>query len=139
MAVRTPSELRDLIPVILTPSPGKVYASHIRDIIDSFEAIAASPIINLTGSHAATVEQANGRFFINSATPVNFTVPSTAPVGYQGLIVQVGAGAITVLGGTLLSRESHNKTAGQGAQAFFVVYSNPGSAPLIALSGDTAP
>jgi hypothetical protein len=45
---------------------------------------------------------------------------------------------VAVPGGLLLSRDSHTKTAGAGAQAYMWVYANAGSAPQVAFSGDTA-
>lgn len=139
MTIRTPTELKALIPVSLTPTGGKVFAAHLHDMVDSFDYLSASPVVVLTASHVATLEQSNTRFVFNSASDVTLTVPPEAPVGYQGLILQAGAGAVTVAGGTLLSRESHIKTAGAGAQAYFFVWANAGSAPQIALSGDTSP
>lgn len=141
MTVRTPSELRALIPVSQTPSPGKVYAAHVVDIIDSFDFLTATPILSLTASHTAVLSpsQTGFKFVFTSATDVSLTLPATTPVGFQGLILQAGAGAVSLVGGTLLSRESHTKTAGAGAQAYFFVYENAGSAPKIAFSGDTAP
>jgi hypothetical protein len=127
------------MPVTQTPSPGKVYAAHLHDVVDTVEFLTASPVLLKTASYSSTLAESGARFFFNSATPVTLTIPSDSPVGYHGLILQIGAGAVSMLPGTLLSREGHTKTAGSGAQAYFVVYENPGSAPKIALGGDTAP
>lgn len=139
MTVRTPSELKNQMPVSQTPSPGKVYAAHLHDIVDTMESLTARPVVSLTASHSATLSQDGTRFVFNSATPVTLTIPSDAPVGYEGVILQVGAGAVSLLPGTPLSREGHTKTAGAGSQAYFMVYANAGSSPQIALAGDTAP
>jgi hypothetical protein len=139
LTVRTPAELKGQMPISQTPSPGKVYATHLHDVVDTMESLTASPVVTLTASHTATLSQSGARFVSTGATPITITVPSNAPVGYDGLILQVGAGAVSVLPGPVLSRESHTKTAGAGAQAYVWVYENPGSAPKIALSGDTSP
>jgi hypothetical protein len=139
VTVRTPSELKGQMPVSQTPNPGKVYAAHLHDIVDTMESLTASPVLTLTGSHTATLAQSGMRFVSTGASAITLTVPSNAPVGYDGLILQVGAGTVSVLPGPVLSRESHTKTAGAGSQAYFWVYENPGSAPKVALSGDTSP
>ena len=139
MTVRTPTELKGQMPISQSPSPGKVYATHLHDVVDTMESLTASPVVTLTNSYSATLAQSGARFICNSASAITITVPSSAPVGYDGLILQIGAGAVSVLPGPVLSRESHTKTAGAGAQAYFWVYENPGSAPKIALSGDTSP
>ena len=139
MTIRTPADLRALIPVSLTPSPGKVYAAHLHDMVDSFEFLSASPVLVLTASHTATLEQIRYKFVFNSASAVTLTIPANAPVGYEGLILQLGAGAVSLLPGPLTARDNHTKTAGAGAQAYFFVYENPGTAPKIAFSGDTVP
>jgi hypothetical protein len=139
LTVRTPSELKGQMPITQTPSPGKVYATHLHDVVDTLESLTANPVVTLTASHSATLAQSGTRYVCNSATAITITVPSNAPVGYEGLILQVGAGAVSLLPGTPLSREGHTKTAGAGAQAYFMVYANSGTSPQIALSGDTAP
>ena len=139
MTVRTPADLKGQMPVSQTPSPGKVYSTHLHDMVDTMEALTAKPVVTLTASHVATLTQDGTRFVFNSATPVTLTIPSDAPVGYEGVILQIGAGAVSLLPGTPLSREGHTKTAGAGASAYFMVYANAGSSPQISLSGDTAP
>lgn len=139
MTVRTPAELKGQMPVSQTPTPGKVYAAHLHDVVDTMESLTANPVLTLTNSHTATLAQSGMRYVSNAATAITITVPATAPVGYDGLILQVGAGAVSVLPGPIMSRESHTKTAGAGSQAYFWVYENPGSVPKIALSGDTSP
>lgn len=139
MTVRTIAELRDLIQVTRTPSPGKVYAAHIRDIIDTLEFFTKKTILRKTSSYVAALEDDRATVYYNSATDVVHTVPANSPIGYEGVIVQEGAGAVSLSPAPSLSRESHVKTAGVGAHMYFCVYDNPGSAPLISLSGDTSP
>lgn len=139
MTVRTPAELKDQMPVTQTPSPGKVYAAHLHDVVDTMASLTAKPVVTLTASYSSTLAQDGTRFVFNSASPVTLTIPSDSPVGYEGVVFQIGAGAVSFLPGTPLSREGHTKTAGSGSSAYFMVYENLGAAPKIVLAGDTAP
>jgi hypothetical protein len=138
VAVKTPADLKSQMPSTQTPSPGKVYAAHLHDVVDTMESLTAAPVKLLTSSYSATLADSGTRFFVNSATATTITVPSNAPVGWEGYILQIGAGAVSPLPGPILSSQGHTKTSGSGAQAYFVVYENPGSAPKLALGGDTA-
>lgn len=140
MTVRTPDDLKAQMAISQTPAPGKVYAVHLHDIVDTLKFLTDSPVITITNaSHAATIEQDRARFVFNSGTPVSLTIPSNAPVGWQCLVMQYGAGDVTIVasGGALRSRENHTKTAGLNAQAYLWVAANAGNAPQVALSGDT--
>ena len=131
------------MPVSLSPAPGKVYAGHLHDLVDTFAFLSASPVVTFTGSFAASTDpdQTNSRFVSDGATDATFTIPATAYVGYQGFVAQVGDGIVTIAvagtGAAIVSRENQLRLAGKGAAAYFFVYANDGSAPQVFLSGDT--
>ena len=143
MTVRTPQQLKDLMPVSLSPAPGKVYAGHLHDVVDTFAFLASSPVVIFSAAYSASTDsdQSNSRFVSDSATDITFTIPATAYVGYQGFVAQVGDGIVTIAvagtGAAIVSRESQYRLAGKGAAAYFFVYANDGTAPQVFLSGDT--
>ena len=72
---------------------------------------------------------------LNNANAITLTIPSGLGDGFNCLIVQKGAGQITLSasGTTLINRQSHTKTAGQYAVVSIV---NIGSDNII-VGGDT--
>jgi hypothetical protein len=85
----------------------------------------------------------------DDANTVNVTVAAAAkvyirpdaPVGFRVTIIQGGAGQVTpalVNGGSIVSYTGLTKTAGQYAKIELEVLSNPGSAPVVQISGQLA-
>jgi hypothetical protein len=85
----------------------------------------------------------------DDANTVNVTVAAAAkvyvrqdaPVGFKVTIIQGGTGQITpalVNGGSIVSYSGLTKTAGQYAKIELEVLSNPGSAPVVQISGQLA-
>ena len=78
--------------------------------------------------------------FANVAA-IAVTLPNSLPAGFSFTGVQDAAGAVTfsaASGGTLKNRQSHTKTAGNGAFVALYVSSNSGSNAAWRLGGDTA-
>ncbi len=76
-----------------------------------------------TGSYTLTLADLSKVVTINSGTPVIVTVPSALPAGFNCLIVQLGAGQVTLAAGSgvaILNRQSYTKLAGQYAIATVV-------------------
>ena len=71
---------------------------------------------------------------MTNAGAIALTVPSGLPVGFNCMIVQAGAGQVTLTGSgvTLSNRSSYTKTAGQNAIATLIVLSST----LYITSGD---
>lgn len=84
----------------------------------------------------------NRRFItFDSASATTYTVPSTAAVGWECAVMQLGIGQTTIaVGGTgaLRHSDNHTKTAKQYAIVYLKVYSNSGTAPQVAFTGETA-
>jgi hypothetical protein len=78
---------------------------------------------------------------VNVAAAAKVYVRPDAPVGFKVTIIQGGAGQITpalVNGGSIVSYTGLTKTAGQYAKIELEVLSNPGSAPVVQISGQLA-
>lgn len=73
---------------------------------------------------------------LNNASAITLTVPSGLSVGFNCVIVQLGAGQVTVTpsGATVNNRQSHTKIAGQFAVATIVSHITN----AFIFSGDTA-
>jgi hypothetical protein len=87
-----------------------------------------------TADNGKVVELAN-------ASAITLTLPNSFPKGWHCTVVQDAAGAVTFTaasGATLKQRQSHTKTAGDGAICVLYVSSNAGSAAAYRLGGDTA-
>lgn len=94
------------------------------------------PTINVqTGTSYTLLSTDNGNIItFNNAAAITLTVPAGLGSGYSVLIVQLGAGKITVAGSgtTIIQRQSFIKTAGQSAVASILAYGTN----LFVLSGD---
>jgi len=80
------------------------------------------------------VELANG-------SAIALTVPNSFPVGFSCMVVQGGAGQVTIAStgsGTVVNRQSHTKTAGENAGCTLYVRSNSGTNAVWWLGGDTS-
>jgi hypothetical protein len=136
MAVLPTSTLKTNMPI---GQPGSITASDLHDLVDTVESRTTQGVLRKTANYTATLDDNRLIIIFNAATGVTLTLPNTLPEGWECGILQMGAGAVTisVTGGTLLSRGGHTKTAGQYAQASVLVESNPGTAPVVILGGDT--
>lgn len=74
----------------------------------------STPIKTVTAAYTLAVADNNGYIYVNSATPVTVTVPSTLPAGFSCVIVQKGAGQVTIAGnGVTLETARGTKTRKQ--------------------------
>ena len=96
------------------------------------------PTINAqTGTLYTLQASDNGNIVtMNNAGAITLNVPSGLTVGFSCLIIQLGAGQVTVnpTGTTVVQRQSWHKTAGQYAVASVLAYATN----VYALSGDLA-
>lgn len=138
MAVDTIAGLKAKMPA---NTPGGTTIADMHDFLDTVEDRTSQSIVAQTGTtYTAALTDNRRRITFDNAAAITFTIPNNVPVGWECLIMQLGAGQVTVAvtGGALRSRDSHTKTAGQYAQAYMWCYANAGTAPQIAFSGDTA-
>jgi hypothetical protein len=95
-----------------------------------------------TGTSEATTDADSGTVItLNNASAITLTIHAAAPAGFSCMIVQKGAGQVTIAaGGTgnVRNQSSHTKLAGQYAMGTIFVESNAGTAPEVYLGGDTA-
>lgn len=123
-------------------------------LIDAtYKALASGPVCNTTttgvpsicsgaanvnvqtGTSYTLVASDNGKVVtLNNASAITLTVPASLGAGFNCLIVQLGAGAVTPTASstTINQRQSLTKTAGQYAVATLVAY----AADVFALGGD---
>src|SRR4029453_8058287 len=96
----------------------------------------AIPSINAqTGTSYTLLTSDNGKVItLNNAAAIALTVPSGLGAGFSCLIIQLGAGKVTVTtsGTTVVQRQAFTKTAGQYAVASILAY----AANTFVLSGD---
>ena len=89
--------------------------------------IAANVIVQ-TGTTYTLVPSDNGKVItLNNSLAITLTVPSGLSAGFNCLVVQLGAGAITftaAAGTTIYNRGTKTKTAGQYAIATIVSYTS---------------
>lgn len=138
MAIQTISTLKANMPVGTT---GGTSVQDIHDIVDTFEDRTSQSVVTQAGTtYTAALADNRRRILFSNASPITFTIPNTVPVGWECVIMQLGAGSVsvTVTGGNLRHLESHTRTAGLYAQAYLFCYANAGTAPQIAISGQTA-
>ena len=138
MAIDTIAGLKAKMPV---GTPGGTTVADIHDLIDTVEDRTTQEVKTVTATtYTALLTDNRRKIVFNNAAGITFTLPNNLPAGWECAFVQLGAGQVTVVvtGGNLRSRASHNKTAGQYAQAYLFVASNAGTAPEVLLGGDTA-
>ena len=88
-----------------------------------------------TGTAYTLVAGDNGAILtMNNAAAITLTVPAGLGAGFSCLVIQLGAGKVTVAasGVTIVQRQAFTKTAGQYAVASLLAY----GANVFALSGD---
>jgi hypothetical protein len=94
-----------------------------------------------TGTSYTTQDSDHGKVItLNNASAIALTAHSAAPAGFNCLIVQKGAGQVTVAaGGTgnIRNYNGHTKLAGQYATGSLFVESNAGTAPEVYFAGNT--
>jgi hypothetical protein len=137
MAVDTIAGLKAKMPV---NTPGGTTIADMYDLLDTLGDFTTQEVLTKTASYTATAADNRRRIVFNSATAVTFTLPNSLSVGWECVIMQLGAGAVTVsvTGGNLRHLSSHTKTGGVYAQAYMFVYQNAGTSPQVAFSGQTA-
>jgi predicted secreted protein len=94
-----------------------------------------------TGTTYETVADDNGQVItLSNAAGITLTVHAAAPAGWNCLLIQKGAGQVTIAasGGNVRNRSSHTKIAGQYGMVSVFVVSNVGTAPEVYIAGDTA-
>lgn len=114
---------------------------HAHPLPTNYNAQAVSNVSvalnNQTGTTYTLQASDNGKVVtLSNAAAITLTVPSGLPVGYNVMLVQLGIGQVTVAGSgvTVRHRQSHNKLAGQYAEAVLTVYASN----LALFAGDTA-
>jgi hypothetical protein len=72
-----------------------------------------------TGTTYSLVQGDNGRVItMNNASAITLTIPTSLTAGFNCMIVQYGAGTVTIVGAsgvTVVNRSNYNKTGGQYA------------------------
>jgi len=93
------------------------------------------------GTTYETVDSDSGKALVlNNASPITVTVHDTAAAGFNLLVIQKGAGQVTIAAGgtgTVLNASGDTKTSGQYAMATVFVEANAGTAPQVYLGRDT--
>lgn len=137
MTIDTIAGLKVKMPV---GSPGGTTIADMYDLLDTMEDFTSQAVLDKTASYTAVLADNRRRIVFTSASAVTLTLPNTLPVGWECVIMQGGAGAVTVAvtGGSLRHLNTHTKTGGLYAQAYLFCIANPGSAPVVAFSGQTA-
>ncbi|MCX5478443.1 DUF2793 domain-containing protein [Kaistia geumhonensis] len=79
---------------------------------------------------------------LTNGSAITLTLPNSLPVGFQCIVIQGGAGAVTfspASGASLKNRNSHTKTSGLDALVTVLVRANSGgSSAVFHIAGDTA-
>ena len=137
MAILPIATLKTNMPIATV---GGISAQDIHDFIDTAENRTTQAVSRKTANYTAAATDNRLVIIFNSASAVTLTLPNTLTEGWECGILQMGTGQVTiaVTGGTLLSRGTHTKTAGQYAMASVFVESNAGTAPVVILGGDTS-
>ena len=136
MAIDTIAGLKAKMP---QGTPGGPTVADIYDVLDTFEDRTTQEVKTVsTTSYTALLTDNRRKILFTNAGTVTFTIPTNAPVGWECGIVQMGGQVTIAAAGGVLSRAGHTKTAGQYAQAYVLVSSNPGTSPQVLLGGDTA-
>jgi hypothetical protein len=93
-----------------------------------------------TAPYTLQLADDSNTIFMNVAAAAKVYVRPDAPVGFKTTIIQGGAGQITpaLVNGGSIAAFSGTKTAGQNAKIELEVVSNPGSAPVVVISGQLA-
>ena len=133
----------DDIPDVNAPSPS--HGDVLTYDLYAEEWVNAEPtgltINTQTGTSYTTQDSDNKNVItLDNGSGITLTVHQGAAAGFNCIIIQLGAGQVTVAaGGTgnIRNFDSHTKLAGQYATGSVVVVSNAGTAPEVYLSGKT--
>ncbi len=133
MTARAISELK----ANMSLEANSVSTSDLHDLVDTLDERSTQRISVKTASYTASLSDNRSKIAFNSATPVTLTLPSNTPVGWECVVVQTGSAQVTmaVSQGSLFSRGGV-LTAGTHAIAYLLCVSNPGTAPIVILTGD---
>jgi hypothetical protein len=91
-------------------------------------------VIPVSGTSYSLTEVDSGKVLgFTSGSPVTVTAPNSVPVGFNVVLVQDGAGQVTVVaasGASIKTEDSNTKTklAGQNASASLLCLTNAGGA-----------
>lgn len=118
------------------PSDEQIAADANADILASSD---DTPQINAQTGTAYTLQGSDhgGIVTLSNASPVTVTVPAGLGTGFNCLLIQIGAGQVTITAGAgaaIHNRQSHAKIAGQYGIATLAAY----AANTFVLGGDTA-
>jgi len=95
-----------------------------------------------TGTTYTLLSTDNGKIVeVSNASAITITLPNNLAQGFNCLIVQTGAGQITLsaqAGGALHNRSSFTKTAGQYAMLSLYISTNSGTNASYIMCGDGA-
>lgn len=96
-------------------------------------------INNQTGTtYTVNATDNGGVITLSNASTITLTVPNSLVIGFNCLLIQIGAGQVTIAAGagaTVNNRLSNTKIAGQYGVATLFVYANAGGSSAIALTG----
>lgn len=137
MVAKSPAELIEDMPAGIVNA---VEVGDIHNIIHTMEARTSKKVVQISGNYTVTDDDDLAKIEVDSPTGITLTIPTTIKASWECVVIQKGAGAATVsvAGSPPRSRAGHTKTAGQDAVAYIAVTTNPGTAPVVFLGGDTA-
>lgn len=99
-------------------------------------------VVVVTGNTAISAAHQNKIVQVNKATNVTLTLPATLTAGFSFVVDQVGAGLAifaAASGGSIVNRQSFDRTAGTGALMNAYVRSNSdGASAVWVIGGDGA-
>lgn len=115
-------------------------AQQIADLEDRIE---TPPVNAQTGtSYTLLSTDSSSVVTLDNASPITVDLPEDLPVGYNVMLIQKGAGLVSLSpsgGATLQNRQGHSDLADQWAMASVVVVENlDGMSAVWVLGGDTA-
>src|SRR4029434_8334491 len=128
-------ELTDTEPAAPSGKANVKWQSDTNGNISAYVEPALAPINAQTGTSYTLVTGDNGKVItMSNAAAVALTVPAGLGAGFSCLVIQLGAGKVTVSasGVTVVQRQSFTQTAGQYAVCASLAY----AANVFALSGD---
>ena len=127
----------------LTPANLLDYVNASMRAVNVSAGTLVAPVNAQTGTvYTIQGSDNNAVVTLNNAGAVTVTMPNSLAVGFTCLLVQLGAGQVTVAAGSgavINNRAGQSKIAGQYGVASVAVYANAGGAAAVAvLAGDTA-
>lgn len=106
---------------------------------DSTDFVSSTPTVNAQVGTTYTLQasDSNNIVTLSNASPITVTLPDTLPVGFNCIIMQLGAGTVSLTpsgAATLNNRQGHTDLGGQFAAGSVIVYATQ----TYMLAGDTA-